>query len=154
MSRQQKIAIGHDFDVPVTRLFSHLAEHENLARLFAPAKVERLKDGDTDRNGVGSQRLIGPGPLPSFIETVTRYQQNELIEYRITKGGMLRNHRGCIRFTSLGGGRSRVEFEIVFEGRLPGAGPLFSHILNRSIRNGLVDLALNPGLLEAAGTPR
>lgn len=148
MSRQQRIAIGHDFAVPVTRLFAHIAEHENLARLFAPAKVVRLKDGATDRNGVGSQRLIGPGPLPSFVETVTRYRQNELIEYRITKGGMLRNHHGRIRFASLEGGASRVDFDITFEGRLPGAGPIFSHILNRSIRAGLAELAQNPALLE------
>jgi len=75
--------------------------------------------------------------MMSFVETVTAYRENELIEYRITNGGPLRNHFGQIRFSSLDASRSRVAFDIVFEGRFPGAGPIFRAILNHSIQRGL-----------------
>jgi len=143
MPRRQHISVEHDFPVPVDRLFAHLAEHENLGKLFAPAKVVRLRDGASNRNGAGSARSVKPGPLPAFVETVTDYRENELIEYRITKGGLLKNHLGQIRFFRLDAGSSRVAFNIVFEGKAPGVGSLFRLIISRGIRKGLLELADN-----------
>ena len=50
----QRIEIKKQFPFSVEKLFAHMSEHENLSALFAPAKVSRLRNGDTDRNGVGS----------------------------------------------------------------------------------------------------
>jgi len=111
-----------------------------LSGLFAPAKVTRLSSGADVRNGVGSARTIKPGPMPAFVEHVTAYRENELIEYRITKGSPLRNHFGRMTFDSLGAHSSRVEFDIVFEGKFPGVGAVFWFILNRGITNGLASL--------------
>jgi len=141
MARQHHINITREFPVPVERLFSHLSEHENLERLFAPARIIRLSSGTDARNGVGSARTIKPYPMPAFVETVTAYHENKLVEYRITKGSPLRNHFGRMTFDSLGAHASRVEFDIVFEGKFPGAGAVFWFILNRGITNGLADLA-------------
>lgn len=137
MSRQYSIRVVREYPVPVEQLFSHLAEHENLARLFAPAKVVRIRNGDTDRNGVGSARRMSIGPLPAFIETVTAYRQNELVEYRITQGSPLRNHLGTLRFTPLGPARARVDLNIIFEGRFPLVGALLRLILQGSTARGL-----------------
>ncbi|MGK2911701.1 MAG: SRPBCC family protein [Sphingobium sp.] len=148
--RQQKISIEWEIPVPVERLFSHLAEHENLVRLFAPARITSLANGHYERNGIGSSRRVRPGPMPSFVETVTDYRANELIEYRITQGGLLRNHLGRMHFASLGSRASRVCINISFEGRFLGVGPAFRFLLNRSIRQGLADLAEGAVSLELA----
>lgn len=137
MARTYHVRVERAFAVPVERLFAHLSEHENMRPLFAPARVTRLCDGADSRNGVGSARRVSPGPMPSFIETVTQFRANEFVEYRITSGSPLRHHIGTMRFRRLGPDRSSVRFDIAFAGRLPGAGPLFRFILNRGIARGL-----------------
>jgi uncharacterized protein YndB with AHSA1/START domain len=142
MARQQCIEVSREFPVPVGRLFAYLAEHENLAKLFAPAKAERLCDGDSQRNGVGSARRLRVWPASPFVETVTAYRENELIEYRITEGSPLRNHVGTLRFTGLGPARARLDFVIRFEGKIPMIGPVVRNVLKHGIENGLTKLAL------------
>ncbi len=142
MARQQQIEVIREFTVPVERLSARLPEQENLVTLFAPAKIERLHDGDTERNGVGSARRMRVWPTKPFIETVTGYRENELIEYRITEGSPLRNHIGTMRFTSLGPTRSRLDFVIRFEGKVPFVGPIVRTVLQRGIENGLAKLVL------------
>ena len=51
--RARWVHVERDLSAPPAEVFEHLAEHENLAALFG-AKVTRLADGDTERNGVGS----------------------------------------------------------------------------------------------------
>ena len=134
----QRIEVTQEFSLPVQRVYSYLAEHENLGALFGE-KVSRVRDGDTSRNGVGSVRRLKVGPLPEFEETVTRDVPNELIEYRITKGGVLSNHRGEMRFGSSGSG-STLTYVIEFDGKVPLTGPLIKASLERSLRAGLKDV--------------
>ena len=134
----QRVDIRQDFSLPVQRVYAFLAEHENLGPLFG-ARVERVRDGDTSRNGVGSVRRLKVGPLPWFEETVTQAVDNELIEYRITRGGILRDHRGEMRFASNGTG-STLHYVIEFDGKVPLTGPLVQASLDRSIRKGLKDV--------------
>lgn len=128
------------YDVPVERLFTHLAEHENLGPLFG-ARISRVCDGDAERNGVGSVRSVRVGPLPAFDETVTVYERNARIEYRITRGGVLRNHHGCMEFSPDGNG-ARLHYTIRFEGAIPGIGPIVRIGLERTLRRALTALQL------------
>jgi uncharacterized membrane protein len=131
----QRIEIRQDFSLPVERVYGYLAEHENLGPLFG-ATVERVRDGDGSRNGVGSVRRMKVGPLPWFEETNTQVVPNELIEYRITRGGILNNHRGEMRFSSHGTG-SRVDYVIEFDAKVPLAGPLVKKTIEGNVRAGL-----------------
>jgi uncharacterized protein YndB with AHSA1/START domain len=125
-----------DFPQPVEDVFAYLSEQENLEPLFG-AKVKRLSDGsDGTRNGVGASRELRIGPLPGFIETNTEVVPNELIRYRITKGGILKNHEGVMRFSRQGDG-SRLDYTIDFDGKAPGLAPLVKIVLTRSISAGL-----------------
>lgn len=133
---QQRIEIVQEFALPVEKLFSYLSEHENLAAIFAPAKVTRVRNGDSSRNGVGSVRSLRILVGPPFEETVTAFKENELIEYRITKGGPLKNHHGVMKFYPFNGG-SRLHYTIVFEGKLPVIASLIKPPLESSIRKGL-----------------
>lgn len=136
----QVVELRKTFPFPVEHLFAHLSEHENLGSLFG-ARVTRVRDGDTDRNGVGSVRSIRVGPGTPFEETVTVFEPNARIEYRITRGGPLKNHHGCMSFSRDGDG-SRLHYRIEFEGRLPLIGPVVRFGLQRTLERGLSRLAL------------
>ena len=112
------VTVEQDFTAPVDTVFAHMSEHENLAEVFG-AKVERLEDGRPERNGVGSRRRMRIGPTAPFEETITRFEPSELIEYRITKGTPLRDHVGVMRFTSLPGGGSHLDYRIRIASRVP-----------------------------------
>lgn len=132
--------IEHDFAKPPERIFAHLAEHENLAAVFG-AKVTRLRDGDHERNGVGSVRKLQIGPLPSFEETVSEFVKPELIVYRITKGSPLRGHLGRMEFSALpGNDGTRFVYDIRIASPIPGLAPLVNAALTRSITQSLASI--------------
>jgi uncharacterized protein YndB with AHSA1/START domain len=134
--REHWVHVEHDFDAPVEKVFAYLAEHENLAAVFG-AKVKRLNDGDTDRNGVGSRRELRIGPLPPFEETVVRYEPNELIEYKITKGSPLKGHVGIQKFTATPSGGTHLDYRIRVASAIPGVATLTHAGLSRNIPRGL-----------------
>src|SRR5436305_13869257 len=132
----QRVHVTQDFPQSVEELFEYLAEHENLEPLFG-AKIKRLTDGsDGTRNGAGASRELKVGPLPGFVETNVEVIPNELIRYRITKGGVLKDHEGVMRFSRRDGG-SHLDYTIDFGSKLPGAGPLIKSGLQRNISAGL-----------------
>jgi uncharacterized protein YndB with AHSA1/START domain len=137
----QRIEIDHDFTQPVERVYAYLAEHENLEPLFG-AKVARVRDGDTSRNGVGSVRQLRIAILPPFEETVTEAVPNERIEYRITKGSPLRNHRGSMVFSANGAG-SHLHYVIEFGAVVPGLDRVIKPGLERTVRKGLTTVDAN-----------
>ena len=131
----QRVDVHHDFAKPVDRIFAYLAEHENLGPLFG-AKITRLRDGQTERNGVGSVRRLQIAVLPPFEETVTEVVPDELIRYRITKGSPLRGHHGEMRFSPRGTG-THLRYVIDFGAVIPGLDRLVKLGLERSIRANL-----------------
>ena len=132
----QRVHVIQDFRQPVSELFAYLSEHENLEPLFG-AKIRRLSDGsDGTRNGVGSARELKLGPLPPFVETVVEVIPDELVRYRITRGGVLKDHEGVMRFSPQGTG-SHLDYTITFDGKLPGIGPIVAAGLTRGVSGGL-----------------
>ena len=133
----QRVHVIQDFPQPVSELFAYLSEQENLEPLFG-ARIKRLSDGhDGTRNGAGASRELRVGPLPGFVETNVEVVPDELIRYRITKGGVLKNHEGVMRCSPQGDGGSLLEYTIVFEGKAPLIGPIVKRMLTRSITVGL-----------------
>jgi uncharacterized protein YndB with AHSA1/START domain len=130
------VHVQHDFAKPVDKIFAYLAEHENLATLF-PAKITRVRDGDTERNGVGSCRRLKIGPLPAFEETVTEVVPNERIVYRITKGSPLNDHEGVMTFSPTPSGGTHLDYKIRLGAPVPGLAAIVKGALTNSIRKGL-----------------
>ena len=136
----QRVHVTQDFSQPVEDVFAYLSEHENLEPLFG-AKIKRLTDGsDGTRNGAGASRELRVGPLPGFVETNTEVIPNELIRYRITKGGILKDHEGVLRFTGRDSG-SHLDFTITFDGKAPGIGPMVKAKLTRDVSRAMERLA-------------
>ena len=133
--RAHHVEIEHHFAKPPARVFDYLAEHENLAEIFG-AKVTRLRDGDSERNGVGSVRRLQIGPAPAFEETVTEFTPSQRIAYRITKGSPLRGHLGVMTFEPEGEG-THFRYDIRLASPIPGLAALVRLSLTRSINKGL-----------------
>jgi uncharacterized protein YndB with AHSA1/START domain len=132
----QRLVFHQNYSLPREQVFAHFAEHENLEPLFG-AKITRLNDGtDGQRNGVGSARQLKLGPLPPFVETVTKIVPDELIQYRITKGSPLRDHQGEMHFTEEGAG-THLRYEISFRTAVPGLDRVVAAGLKRNIAKGL-----------------
>ncbi|HEY1523898.1 MAG TPA: SRPBCC family protein [Solirubrobacteraceae bacterium] len=145
----QTVHVIQDFPQPVERVFAYLGEHENLESVFG-AKIRRLNDGtDGSRNGAGSAREMRVGPLPPFVETTIEVIPNELIRYRITKGGVLKDHEGVLRFTSRGDG-SHLDWTISFNGKVPGIAPIIRAKLTRDVSRAMQRLAATQGALGNA----
>jgi hypothetical protein len=133
----QRVHVIQDFPQPVSELFAYLSEQENLEPLFG-AKIKRLSDGDDGtRNGAGASRELRVGPLPGFVETNVEVIPDELIRYRITRGGILKNHEGVMRFSSQGDGGTLLDYTIEFDGKVPLLGPIVKRGLTKSIKDGL-----------------
>jgi len=137
--RAHHVHIEHDFAKSPERIFAHLAEHENLAEVFG-AKVTRLRDGEGERNGVGSVRQLQIGPLPPFEETVEEFVVPQRIVYRITKGSPLRGHVGVMSFQPAPGGGTRFVYDIRLASPIPGLAPLVRASLTRSISRSLAGI--------------
>jgi len=135
----QKIEVTQEFLSSVESLFGYLSEHENLATLFAPATVTRVRDGYDSRNGVGSVRRVKIPLAPVIEETVTAFKHGERVEYTISNHTPLKNHRGVMNFSPTANG-SRLHYTITFESRIPLAGPLVKAVLETVIRKGLKDI--------------
>lgn len=134
----QRVEIEHAFAKPVEKVYAYMAEHENLGPLFG-AKITRVRDGDSTRNGVGSVRKLQIAVLPPFEETVTEAVENELIRYRITKGSPLKDHHGELHFAPRGPG-THLRYIIEFGAVLPGLDRAIKLGLERNIRKGLPEV--------------
>jgi uncharacterized protein YndB with AHSA1/START domain len=148
LAPMQRVHVVQDFPQPVSELFAHLSEHENLEPLFG-ARIRRLTDGtDGTRNGVGSSRELRVGPGAPFVETNVEVVPDALIRYRITRGGLVKDHEGVMRFSATPTG-SRLDYTIDFAGKVPGLGPLVRVMLTRSVTKALKDYAATSPLAAA-----
>ena len=133
----QTVDVQQDFSLPVARVYAYLSEHENLGPLFG-ATITRVKDGDTERNGVGSVRQLKIGPLPPLQETIVEAVPDALIRYRITQGGApIRDHEGVMRFTSTPSGGTHLDYQIRLGSSVPLADRIVKAGLTRNIKRGL-----------------
>lgn len=139
--KQQRIELICDFPQPVEKIFAWIGNHNNLGEVFAPFNVIRIKDGQGDVNGLGSVRKLSALFLPAVEETVTAFQVNQLIEYRVTsKYAPIKDHLGVMLFEPYNGG-TRLRYNIVFTGVVPLLGPILKMGLGQGIKRGLAKLA-------------
>ena len=147
----RSVQVEQDFRVPVERVFNHLSEHENLASLFG-MRVVRLKDGERERNGVGSVRKLSLNGIAPFEETVTAFREYQLIEYEITKGTPLNEHHGAMRFSRRESGHaSHLEYTIRMGSDVPGVAKVAARVLRKRLARGLA--RLDDELVAQGGGP-
>ena len=125
-----------------------------ITRTWSPLlglNVKRIKEGETEPNGVGSVRKLSAKGLMPFEETVTEAIPNERIEYRVTKGTPLKNHLGVQVFSSTGEGSSHLDYTITFDTAVPGLDKLIAKGVGRSLRRGFPKAASRSKLSVCSG---
>lgn len=131
----QTITINQAFDRPVKQVFSTLSDHEKFGKICG-IDMKRVVDGTAHLNGLGSIRDIKVGILPSFQETITKYIENERIEYKITKGSPIKNHIGVLIFTEVKG-KAHLKYTIELESKIPCTTAIIKFALESGIKRGL-----------------
>ena len=139
MATPERVRVTHVFASDPQAVFEKLAEHENLGPVFG-AKITRVSDGTTSRNGAGSVRRLKIGPLPSFEETTTNVEPYSLIEYKITKGSPLKGHWGRQELSPTADGGTQLVYTIGFDTKLPGMTSIVAKQLQAGIAKGLPKL--------------
>lgn len=137
----RRIVVERKLAIPADRAYAYLSEHEHLGRI-TPLKAQRVCDGATERNGVGSKRKMSVAGLLPFEEEVTAAVPGELIRYRVTKGGPLRDHNAEIRFTS-DGPHTQLRWEIAFRPAVAGLGAPLEFALRQALLRALPRVEVN-----------
>lgn len=133
-----EIQVRQHYALEPDAVFAKFAEHENLNIVFAPSRISRLNDGDSERNGVGSRRRIKMGPGAVIEETVTVYEPSSLIQYTLTKGGApINDHLGTLRFSPAAGGGTDLTYSIRLGSKVPGAPQIVGAVLKATLKRGL-----------------
>lgn len=141
---QQTVRFEQFFAAPRERVFAWFADHEKFGRVW-PGRTRRIHESPDplEPNGLGSVREVRSAGL-AFEETITAFEAPARIEYRITKGGPIKNHRGELRFAEVTGG-TKLEYTIEFDPKLPLTGGLIASILctswHRGVSRAVEDLA-------------
>ncbi|MCP3952187.1 MAG: SRPBCC family protein [Desulfobacterales bacterium] len=141
MSRQ-RIEIRQSFDAPVGEIFNALTDHESFGNVIG-TNIKRVVDSpDENKNGVGSVRRISSFPVPAFEETVITYDPNRLMEYVVSKGSPIKNHKGRMEFSEKEG-KTELFYTISFEPKLPFIllGAILKQAIDKPIRKGIERLA-------------
>lgn len=139
---KQNIIITQVFNAPVETIFSILTDHEEFGRILN-AKIKRVTDSrDENKNGIGSVRRIHAFPAPAFEESVITFEPNQLMEYKVSKGSPIKNHRGRMEFTE-DQGKTRLTYRVDFEPKLPFflLGSIIKKAIQKPIQAGLKRLS-------------
>ena len=141
---QQKVHFEQFFAAPRAKVFEYFADHERLGRVW-PGRFRRsqVSADPAQPNGLGPVREIRSSGM-TFDETITGFDVPSRIEYRITRGGPIKNHVGTMRFSEVPGG-TKLEYTIEFDPKVPLTGGLLASVLctawHRGVQNAIDDLA-------------
>jgi len=139
---EQHINITQSFNAPVDTIFNIITDHEAFGHVIN-TKIKRVVDSeDENKNGLGSIRRVSAFPYPSFEETVVAFEANQLMEYVVSKGSPIKNHKGRMEFSDEQG-KTRLNYTIDFEPKLPFLflGSILNNAIEKPIRDGLKRLA-------------
>jgi len=80
-------------------IFNILTDHEAFGQVIN-TNIKRVVDSQGEnRNGLGSVRRVSTFRAPAYEETVVAFEQNHLMEYVVSKGGPIKNHKGRMEFS-------------------------------------------------------
>lgn len=133
---QASLQFVREFDVAPAALFAAISDHEGMSR-WLDVRVTLVARGDAQ--GVGAVRRVEVSGL-SFDETVVYSDAPVRLVYRITRGVPVSFHRGEMLVEALGADRSRLTWNIVMVGSIPGLVHGIALALRPAIEGGLVKL--------------
>ena len=135
---QTQIELEQDFDVPPSRVWDAISDHEGMSR-WLDAKISVVQKGD--ETGVGTVRRVKlPGGL-ALDEQVVYADAPRRLVYRIVRGAPFRFHRGEMIVEPRGTQGARLTWRILLVSGVPGLAMLGGLALGPALRGGLAKLA-------------
>jgi uncharacterized protein YndB with AHSA1/START domain len=115
---------------------------------FLPVQTRLVREGESERQGVGAVHFLGVGPL-GVREELTAVEPGRRIAYRVVGGAPVRSHIGTIEFDDVPGG-TRVIYTMSSRPLVPVPGALVSLALRGAI-SAMVSGARREAERRAAG---
>jgi len=139
---KERIEIEQSFNAPVETVFNILTDHESFGNVISTVIKRVVDSSEANKNGVGSVRRISAFPFPSFEETVVTFKPNQLMEYKVSKGSPIKNHKGRMEFSDENG-KTRLYYTIEFDPKLFFVlfGTFLKGAIDKPIRKGIKRLA-------------
>ena len=125
-------------DAGIEQVWAAIADHEGMVRWSGFSPISVIRDGDLERNGYGSERLMqGPPGVGKVVEQIIASQAPHSLRYRVIKGSPFVCHQGEIRLVKKGKA-TELNWTIRFRPRIPGTGWLLQRVLRNKLNDILV----------------
>lgn len=123
------IEVTRTLNAPIEAVFAMLTDHANYKQFRGVDDSALIREGNTEKNGLGAQRRIKAGPI-TFYEDVVAFERPTLFEYRIVKmtPPLLKHELGRVEL-SANNGKTDVRWVSVSKVRIP----LISQFLGRRL---------------------
>jgi uncharacterized protein YndB with AHSA1/START domain len=129
--------------VPPAEAWPYLTDPVRMNE-WCEAHIELLNPGPggrPDEPGANRQATIrAMGAKSSLVELIVESEPPEHLVYRVTSGGLIRNHRGVIELSPAPAG-SRLIWSIEFGAPLPGLASVLGWLFRPGMTRGLQKLA-------------
>ena len=112
------IRIQRSLAAPIDHVFELLSDHADYRSFDGITGSELVREGDTERNGLGAVRRIAAGPI-RFDEEITEFDRPSRMGYLIREVNLpLRHHGGLITLQSTAAGTD-VVWTSTFDATVP-----------------------------------
>ena len=131
------ITVQRTLQAPIDRVFDVLADHANYKSFPGIKDSKLVREGKTERNGVGAVREIDAGKA-WFQEEITAYERPRRLDYLIVKSRPPLEHQGgSVRLEPTGAGCT-VTWTTTVGVKLPLIGGLLDRLLMPQLERGLI----------------
>jgi len=134
------IRVEHETRIAASRerIWEILTDHEGMPRWFPAREVIRRRPGTPDPNGVDAVRVVRASGL-AIEERVTAFEPGKRMEYVVTGGVPLRDHRGVVVLEAGDSDdeSSVVRWSVELRPLIPGTGWILRRATDGLIKDGL-----------------
>jgi hypothetical protein len=134
-----RIDLDKTLAAPIDDVFELLSDHAGYTRFRGIRKAALLREGVSERNGIGALRALAAGPI-RFEEEITAFERPTRMDYVIRKVNVPLEHEGGTIALSAAGTGTRVRWRSTFSITVPVVGGVLGAILAAIFRRGFISL--------------
>ena len=137
------ITVQRNIKAPIEKVFDIIADHENY-KSFPGIKASKLvREGRTEKNGLGAIREIDAGKA-WFQEEITHFERPRRLDYQIVKSRPPLEHKGgSVRLEATGDGGCAVTWTTTVGVKIPLIGALLDRLMLPQLERGLAGTLKN-----------
>jgi uncharacterized protein YndB with AHSA1/START domain len=132
-----EIRVERTLEAPIDRVFDVLADHEGYKRFRAIGDAKLVREGESERNGLGAIRELAAGPI-RFTEEITAFERPIRLDYLIREVNLPLDHDGgSIRFEAVDDGTA-VLWTSTFTTPVPVVGGALGGLMAAALKRGFI----------------